>query len=71
MDSGGKRDLESPRAPNEKTIQEEPVGTVTNEVVIGDDGFKMFPQPVTNDDLDPLNWSFVQKHTILSIVMAL
>lgn len=38
---------------------------------VGDDGFKLFPQPVAGDPLDPLNWSFAQKHAILAIVMAL
>jgi hypothetical protein len=35
------------------------------------DGFKMHPQPVDADPLDPLNWTSVQKHSILAIVMAL
>lgn len=44
----------------------------TDEVVfVGEDGFKLFPQPVREDQLDPLNWSFAQKHVILAIVMAL
>jgi len=29
---------------------------------------KLHPQP-TSDSLDPLNWSKLQKHTILAIVM--
>jgi hypothetical protein len=32
------------------------------------DGLRVHPQP-TADPLDPLNWSFFQKHTILAIVM--
>lgn len=32
------------------------------------DGIRVHPQPTT-DPLDPLNWSFVQKHSILAIVM--
>lgn len=32
------------------------------------DGTKAHPQP-TNDPLDPLNWSTMQKHVILAIVM--
>lgn len=44
----------------------------TDEVVfVGEDGFKLFPQPIREDKLDPLNWSFAQKHVILAIVMAL
>lgn len=31
-------------------------------------GIKLHPQP-TSDPLDPLNWSNLQKHTILSAVM--
>ncbi|CZT21598.1 related to MFS transporter [Ramularia collo-cygni] len=34
-------------------------------------GFDLFPQPVQGDALDPLNWTWLQKHVILSIVMAL
>src|SRR5690348_3371594 len=47
------------------------VGQVTEEFVLSRDGLKLFPQPVLGDDLDPLNWSSVQKHTILAIVMSL
>lgn len=43
----------------------------TNELVFSKDGFKLFPQPVAGDDLDPLNWSFAQKHIILAIVMSM
>jgi hypothetical protein len=32
------------------------------------DGTKVHPQPTT-DPLDPLNWSTIQKHVILAIVM--
>jgi hypothetical protein len=55
-------------------VREPEVGSVreiTSEVAMNKDGFKLFPQPVIGDELDPLNWSFVQKHTILSTVMAL
>ncbi|KAK4446759.1 MFS transporter [Podospora aff. communis PSN243] len=45
--------------------------TVTDELVLGKDGFALFPQPVLSDELDPLNWSSFQKHTILAIIMAL
>jgi len=45
---------------------------ITDEdVFLGNDGFKLFPQPVAGDQLDPLNWSFAKKHIILAIVMAL
>lgn len=41
------------------------------EDAVNRDGFNLFPQPIIGDEFDPLNWSFIQKHTILSIVMAL
>ncbi|GJN80469.1 hypothetical protein PLIIFM63780_003995 [Purpureocillium lilacinum] len=47
------------------------IGDTTHEVVLSKDGFKLFPQPVPSDPLDPLNWSWVQKHSILGIIMAL
>ena len=40
---------------------------VTDNIVTRD-GFRLHPQPTT-DPLDPLNWTFFQKHTILGIVM--
>jgi hypothetical protein len=46
-------------------------GQITAEVLLDPNGFKLFPQPVRGDDLDPLNWTSFQKHVILSIVMAL
>ena len=46
-------------------------GTITDALVVGKDGFALFPQPVQSDPLDPLNWSSIQKHSILSIIMAL
>ncbi|UNI21326.1 hypothetical protein JDV02_007325 [Purpureocillium takamizusanense] len=45
--------------------------TTAHEVVLGKDGFELFPQPVAGDPLDPLNWSWAQKHCILAIIMAL
>lgn len=47
------------------------IGDTTHEVVLSKDGFKLFPQPVPSDPLDPINWSWVQKHSILGIIMAL
>lgn len=46
-------------------------GVATDEVVLSKDGFKLFPQPVVGDPLDPLNWTFARKHTILAVVMSL
>jgi hypothetical protein len=40
-------------------------GDVASHVILN-----LQPQPV-DDPLDPLNWSFFQKHGILAIVMAL
>ena len=40
------------------------------DIRISKDGVKLHPQP-TADPLDPLNWSFAKKHTILAIVMYL
>jgi hypothetical protein len=65
-----KDDLEG-HVPQSEKPTHDPAGQITNEIVIGADGFKLFPQPVLDDQLDPLNWSFARKHTILSIVMAL
>ncbi|OGE53086.1 hypothetical protein PENARI_c008G10144 [Penicillium arizonense] len=38
------------------------------QVALNKSGIKLHPQP-TSDSLDPLNWSSLQKHTILAIVM--
>jgi hypothetical protein len=46
-------------------------GSITAEVLLDKNGFRLFPIPVQGDALDPLNWSWIQKHVILSIVMAL
>lgn len=43
----------------------------TNEIFLSEDGFKLFPQPVSGDTLDPLSWSFIQKHAILAAIMSL
>lgn len=65
-----KQDVESMGQSNEKNSHC-PVDQLTDELVLGEDGFKLFPQPVPSDELDPLNWSTTQKHTILAIVMSL
>ncbi|KAF4152129.1 hypothetical protein CNMCM6069_002551 [Aspergillus lentulus] len=41
---------------------------VIGETTIEQNGIKIHPQP-TSDPLDPLNWSRLEKHTILGIVM--
>ena len=40
------------------------------QIEILKDGVRLHPQP-TADPLDPLNWSWIKKHTILGIVMYL
>ena len=52
-------------------IPDTEAGHVAAEVLLDKNGFKLFPIPVRGDGLDPLNWSSVQKHGILAIVMAL
>lgn len=70
MDAIEKCELKAQGSANDGSgIQQ--TGQSTNEIFLGKDGFKLFPQPVQGDALDPLNWSFVQKHTILVIIMAL
>jgi hypothetical protein len=41
---------------------------VLYQAAVNKNGIKLHPQP-TSDSLDPLNWSSLQKHTILAIVM--
>ena len=41
---------------------------VLYQAAVNKNGIKLHPQP-TSDPLDPLNWSRLQKHTILAIVM--
>ena len=43
---------------------------VVGESFVTRDGVKVHPQP-TADPLDPLNWSWIKKHSILAIVMYL
>jgi hypothetical protein len=53
------------------SVADRSISYTTNEIVLSKDGFKLFPQPVIGDSLDPLNWPFVQKHIILAIVMSM
>lgn len=51
--------------------EKQPVPTelgVMGDTTLEQNGFKIHPQP-TSDPLDPLNWSRLEKHTILGIVM--
>lgn len=63
----GKDDLEPERLVEKGTIILGE-GRQSYDVGISKDGLKLHPQP-TADPLDPLNWSWVRKHTILAIVM--
>ena len=36
--------------------------------IVTKDGMRLHPQP-TSDPLDPLNWTFMQKHSVLAIIM--
>jgi hypothetical protein len=80
MTEAEKRDVSSP-ALNEKETSTLPLkekvdnkkGTIpySEEGDVAGHGILAFhPQPV-DDPLDPLNWTFFQKHGILAIVMAL
>lgn len=53
---------------DDKVVSDEQLPHGDGEPDITKDGLKVHPQP-TGDPLDPLNWSRVRKHTILSIVM--
>ena len=53
------------------SIADGSISHAANEIVLSEEGFKLFPQPVLSDSLDPLNWSFVQKHIILAIIMSM
>lgn len=60
---------EANQEPWKEKVEDSTVTTsATVENVVTRDGFRLHPQP-TSDGLDPLNWSFFQKHTILAIVM--
>lgn len=51
--------------------EKQPVPTelgVMGDTTLEQNGIKIHPQP-TSDPLDPLNWSRLEKHTILGIVM--
>lgn len=41
---------------------------LVGDTTVNKSGIKVHPQP-TSDPLDPLNWSSLQKHVILAIVM--
>ena len=63
------KDNEDPELLQEKGIVYEG-GRPSFDISVGvsKDGVKLHPQPTT-DPLDPLNWSWMKKHTILAIVM--
>ena len=68
MDEEKRRQQNAPVGLDEKHSSAD--GTSPHEVAVVKDGIKTHPQP-TADPLDPLNWSWAKKHTILAIVMYL
>lgn len=62
----GEVDLEPERLVEKGTILGG--GRQSYDIAISKDGLRLHPQP-TADPLDPLNWSWAKKHTILAIVM--
>ena len=71
MDTIEKSDASKQTGRIDLASQDGQTDQVTDELYLTKNGMKLFPQPVREDALDPLNWSFVQKHVILSIIMAL
>jgi hypothetical protein len=58
-----------------KSIDSDPIHTPVDQgtqvfyrAAVNKNGIRLHPQP-TADPLDPLNWSGLRKHVILSIVM--
>jgi len=49
--------------------QEKQAGAAEDAIVVHN-GMRVHPQP-TSDPLDPLNWSTVRKHSILTVVCLL
>lgn len=64
-------DIQSEKKVSVVDVPDTEAGYITADVPVDKNGFKLFPIPVQGDPLDPLNWSWFQKHAILSIVMAL
>ncbi|KND87173.1 putative transporter [Tolypocladium ophioglossoides CBS 100239] len=56
---------------NNQSTADERAGHASSVIVLTKDVLILHPRPVQFDPLDPLNWSLVQKHTILAIIMAL
>lgn len=52
----------------DSAVQEKNALDITTTVAVEHNGIRVHPQP-TADPLDPLNWTRLQKHTILGIVM--
>ncbi|GIJ99781.1 hypothetical protein Aspvir_003784 [Aspergillus viridinutans] len=62
-----KADLRDSQRVSEKQSAPIELGLI-GETTIEQNGIKIHPQP-TSDPLDPLNWSRLEKHTILGVVM--
>lgn len=70
--SSKKEDIEAGGPESTRNAKHDIVRRDSSElVVLGSDGFKLFPQPIVGDTLDPLNWTTAQKNMVLAIVMAL
>ena len=57
----------APHSVDEKQSHDHGYGSIS-EAACEHNGVELHPQP-TDDQLDPLNWSTLQKNTILGIVM--
>lgn len=71
MDSIEKAETSKKTTALDSNSQNDEVNQTTDELYLSKNGLRLFPQPVREDVLDPLNWSFFQKHVILAIIMAL
>ena len=71
-DMDEKRVVEAPTVVEDmqekENIKDDIIQGQTYDFAVEKDGVKTHPQP-TSDPLDPLNWSSLKKHGILSIVM--
>lgn len=65
-------EAEKPSAaqPSFNTNPNQIIGQTTADIALNKHGVILIPRPVIGDQFDPLNWSCIQKHTILAIIMA-
>ena len=70
-DINEKQELQNtPKSPTKDIEVKLEQGTLGEDHAITRDGYKLHPQP-TSDPLDPLNFSKLQKNSVLAIVMFL